>query len=212
MRLFASLTALSLTLFALTGCPASSPACPPDGTGTNTGTGLYCAYGVVVGGFRGCPTGMPNRFDFPDGSFVCSDRPIGSRDAIPDEVCRLLPACSSEPADVGTPDGGMPDGGGMMCPAEGRVECAAAQACCGGAWRPITVASGTSGPCIPAAIPDSGVPPMPDCVANPLSVGCPCMTEGAFGCPPGSSGTLLSHWRLVCTGGTWAEDRGFLCC
>lgn len=95
MRIFASLTALALLVATLSGCPTSAPSCPPDGIGFNESSGLYCAYGVVVGGFRECPAGLPNRFDFAGGSFVCSDRPVASRDAIPDRVCRALPACSS---------------------------------------------------------------------------------------------------------------------
>ena len=104
MRFLASLFALSL--LTLAGCPSTTEplACPPDGSGFHEGTGLYCAYGVVIGGFRECPMGLPNRFDFPDGSFVCSDRPIGSRDAIPDDVCARLTACAE--ADAGIRDVG----------------------------------------------------------------------------------------------------------
>ena len=92
MRFLASLFAL--TFFTLAGCPSAEPRlCPPDGTGFHEGTGLYCAYGVVIGGFRECPRGLPNRFDFPDGSFVCSDRAIGSAADIPASVCLHLPAC-----------------------------------------------------------------------------------------------------------------------
>jgi hypothetical protein len=96
MRFLASLTTLSVAVLTLAGCPAGTPMCPPDGTGFNEGTGLYCAYGVVVGGFRNCPTDLPNRFDFADGSFVCSSRPIGSRGDIPEPVCRMLAACAGE--------------------------------------------------------------------------------------------------------------------
>jgi hypothetical protein len=110
MRFLASLTTLSVAVLTLAGCPAGTPMCPPDGTGFNEGTGLYCAYGVVVGGFRNCPTDLPNRFDFADGSFVCSSRPIGSRDAIPDAVCAALTACSSA-GDAGSSDAGSSDAG-----------------------------------------------------------------------------------------------------
>lgn len=96
MRFLASLFAL--TLLTLTGCPATTARveCPPDGTGFANGTGLYCAYGVVIGGFRECPMGLPNRFNFPDGSFVCSDQPLGSSSAIPDDVCAAVSGCLSE--------------------------------------------------------------------------------------------------------------------
>jgi len=93
MRILASFTALSVALLTLAGCPAVTPSCPPDGSGFHDGVGLYCAYGVVIGGFRECPMGLPNRFDFPDGSFVCSDQPIGSQEAIPGDVCAALPGC-----------------------------------------------------------------------------------------------------------------------
>lgn len=109
MRIFA-LVVFAVSL--LTGCPGpSAPACPPDGTGFADATGLYCAYGVVIGGFRNCPSGLPNRFDFDDGSFVCSDHPIGSRDMIPRAACEALPACRMSSAmDAGPPsvDAGPP--------------------------------------------------------------------------------------------------------
>ena len=113
MRFLASLFAL--TFLTLAGCPSREPPlCPPDGTGFANGTGLYCAYGVVIGGFRECPMGLPNRFDFPDGSFVCSDQPIGSRDAIPDDVCARLTACAG--ADAGTLDVGSVSSGDAPWP------------------------------------------------------------------------------------------------
>jgi hypothetical protein len=102
----------SLALSLIAGCPAAAPACPPDGTGFSDGTGLYCAYGVVVGGFRNCPSDLPNRFDFDDGSFVCSDRPIGSREMIPSRVCEALPACRmASPLDAGATDAASFDAG-----------------------------------------------------------------------------------------------------
>lgn len=123
---------------ALAGCP-STPVydCPEDGAYIEAGVGRYCAYGVVIGGFD-CPAELPNRFDFestdpgiPDG-FVCSDRPIGSRDDVPVDVCTRVPACGAPSVDAGptdaspfdagiSPDAARPDAPGpaSMCTAIG---------------------------------------------------------------------------------------------
>lgn len=90
MRFFTSLFALTL----LTGCPAEM--CPPDGTSFQQGAGLgdYCAY--RAGNARTCPASLPNRFDFADTSFVCSNNLIATQDAIPANVCAALPACAGD--------------------------------------------------------------------------------------------------------------------
>lgn len=130
MRFLASLFAL--TFLTLAGCPAATQRveCPPDGTGFANGTGLYCAYGVVIGGFRECPRGLPNRFDFPDGSFVCSDQPIGSRDAIPDDVCAAVSGCVREdPCEIINM---LPRGAPCTDFGECRGECDTLRACVDG--------------------------------------------------------------------------------
>ncbi len=91
MRTF--VLALCLTLTACQNALTSE--CPPDGMVFRDDVGLYCAYGVVIGGFRNCPTDLPNRFDFSDGSFVCSDHAIPGRGDIPEEACVALPGCAS---------------------------------------------------------------------------------------------------------------------
>jgi hypothetical protein len=106
---------------ALAGCP-STPVydCPEEGEYIEAGVGRYCAYGVVIGGFD-CPADLPNRFDFesddpaiPDG-FVCSDRPIGSRDDVPMAVCSRLPACGRPTMDAGPRDAASFDAGTLSC-------------------------------------------------------------------------------------------------
>lgn len=91
MRILASLFASSLAL--TLGCPAST--CPPDGTAFDTGRGRYCTYRSGAGE-RPCPDHVPNRFDFPDRSFVCSDYLIATQDAIPADACASLPACAGD--------------------------------------------------------------------------------------------------------------------
>lgn len=101
---FRSLTS-SVLAFALAGCPSSVDECPGDGRYVEAGGGRYCAYAGVSGGF-GCPAGMPHRIDFesrdssvPDGA-LCSDRPVSSREQIPEAACLHIPACVRTEADA----------------------------------------------------------------------------------------------------------------
>lgn len=100
--------------FTATGCPSQSAYdCPSDGEYVEAGVGRYCAYGVVIGGFD-CPRELPNRFEFESedpsipGGFLCSDRPIGSRDDVPMAVCDRVPACRPR-TDAGSADAGPTD-------------------------------------------------------------------------------------------------------
>jgi hypothetical protein len=202
MRFLASLTTLSVAVLTLAGCPAATPMCPPDGTGFNEGTGLYCAYGVVVGGFRNCPTDLPNRFDFADGSFVCSSRPIGSRDAIPDAVCAALTACSSAgdagSSDAGSSDAGLPDVGPSDVGMLGDVTLLCGSSTC----RGDQVCRGT----IPGAdggLPHYCLPLPPSCVgvADCMTCNDPAQRACLQDVFCGPQGTISNGGRLiVCNG------------
>ena len=125
MRSF--LFCLFVTSLALVGC-RSNPEfdCPGEGAYVEAGLGRYCAYGVVIGGFD-CPPELPNRYDFegrpPDvePGFVCSDRPTASRDEVPSEVCRRIPACEGPglPTDAGV----QRDTGPERADADGPLTC-----------------------------------------------------------------------------------------
>lgn len=138
---------LAFVLIATAACSTSSSRddCGGDGELVTVGTGRYCAYVVIEGGFT-CPASMGFRFDLPDLT-VCSDQDHGVDD-IPPIVCqRVGRRCDSTIDDGGAvdrPDAGstQTDGGrsrqdaarpadGGTCDIVGTRDCAAIAAVSG---------------------------------------------------------------------------------
>jgi hypothetical protein len=193
---------LSLTTLALAGCPGNAVYdCPSDGEYVSSGVGRYCAYGVVIGGFD-CPSDLPNRYDFessdpsvPDG-FVCSDRPVRSRDDVPAEVCRRVPACASPLLDAGLEAGSgvccepsaspcsMPTIGGW---APSMAECPGPTASFDGRWRRGTDMHGC--PYWIDVLREGGM----------TDVCCGCVPEGDAGSDAPAAGNACTRLGGMCT-------------
>ncbi len=105
-------------------------ACPTEGVAEVGGTGRYCVYIVVRGGFE-CPPEFPSRVEL-DSGVVCGDREHDDASDLPDDVCRhFIEACGDRidggPSDGGPIDAGPRDGGpACFAPHDPGNECAPA--------------------------------------------------------------------------------------